>query len=820
MLQLSRWIGVVILVSTVGVCGTTCAEVIDGGGRVVDGGIRLPPGEKVVGEVAGVPLPDGARVVDLASIDFDISGPIRLVGNGDNPYVEARYPNAGYLKFSDVVGTNLLAFTGGENKRYWTSRPERWRDAGTFALTGWFRFDWAADSMVVRVTNQCFEVMGRWPHYGCKTGGRYFAHGILCELDVPGEYHVDRSAKRLYYIPRPEDEAGDLTLIAGSDAFSLAKRQDVVYRNFVVKNFAGAAFSLKDCRNVRIENCTVVNCGRAVDGAGLRDCVFENCRVAHCANGGFWIEGGEPRSLEGGGNIVRNCRITDFAREKLSYAPAIQLSGCGNVAEGNIISYGPHAGIIFWGPEHRLLSNEIHHVCLDAGEMGAIYTGRSFTFAGCRIDGNFLHDIPRFSQDPTRAVMLDDGVAGISIVSNRFVRCSEGIALSGVGNEVVGNYFELNDPAVVMWNPMLVLDDEAASAAQGEGQRQASRQLLSTLEGEWLARPPWNEKYPYVGFLRQTLKSGSVRDPITNSRIVGNTFVSDGSEQLSAARKGYDDPRGWTVVGNTEKPIPHSGGLGDGERVAFLGDGILADGNIVKYIDDFYRVRYPERRTSFRVFGKRGDTAAEGIAVTAEVAAFNPTTVVILYGMNDVDREAWSRASDSHELRARRESARGQFRANIAALSSVLKALPGIRRLVWMTPSVYDQNCLVDGEVSGLRANDGLALLAEDVRAQAAADGSLCVDLHFFLWRWTGFGQLRDYPTYSVYARDNGFDRIHPGGPGDLLIAAYLIHSLGDGVDRAGIKSIPPERKYIRPKEADGIWGIQVQVDRWLNGGL
>lgn len=826
-----RWAGACLVASALGLCTAasgasdepvakekpTGERVIDGQGRVLDGGILLPKGANAAGAVNGVALPEGVRVVDLAAARVGCLKTMRLVGAGDNPYVEARYPNAGYLKLSDVLGTNRLAYTGGKMKTHWTSRPERWRDAGTFTLTGCFRFDWASGSVTVRVTNGCFEVVGPRYHYGYHPGGRYFAHGLLCELDVPGEYYVDRAAKKLYYLPRPEDADGRLMLVTDGDAVVLRDAENVVYCNFTVRNFGGAAFRLDGCRNIRVENCTIVNCGRAVEGADLRDCVFDNCRVAHCANGGFNIGGGEARTLERSGNVVRNCRVVDFARESLSYAPAIHFSGCGNTAIGNVISHGPHAGIIFWGPEQQILSNEIHHVCLDAGEMGAIYTGRSLTFAGCRIEGNSLHDIPRFSQDPTRAIMLDDGVAGISIVSNRFLRCTEGICLSGCGNEVVGNVFKMNESAIVRWGPLLVLNDEAAAAA-GVGMRQASRQLLSTLEPDYLTEPPWSVKYPYVGLVKAALKPGATRDPSTNARIVGNTFVSDGSPQLRAARKQYEDTRGWTIAGNVEKPLPYAKGLADGERVAFLGDGILADGKIVAYIEDFYRVRYPERKIAFKIFGKRGDTAAEGLSFIEELASYRPTTVVILYGMNDVDRETWTRFSDAAALRSRRKTARTAFRANIAALSKAFKALPECPRLIWMTPTVYDQNCQVDGEVSDLRANDGLALLAEDVRAQAETDRSLCVDLQFFLWQWTGFGQLRDYPTYSVYVKKTGFDRIHPGGPGDLLIAGYFIHVIGDGGDRVGEANIPAERLYRRPKEADGVWGIQCRVDRWLNG--
>ena len=128
---------------------------------------------------------------------------------------------------------------------------------------------------------------------------------------------------------------------------------------------------------------------------------------------------------------------------ELTYCAAVDVSGCGLAVRHCTLHDGPHVAIWLRNPsrECEVSWNEIHSVCLESGEMGAIYAGRDWTTCGNRIEANWLHDIYSIRPQPVRAVMLDDGGAGFTIASNWFMRVTEGVSLSGVGNAVEHNVF-------------------------------------------------------------------------------------------------------------------------------------------------------------------------------------------------------------------------------------------------------------------------------------------------------------------------------------------------------------------------------------------
>ena len=52
--------------------------------------------------------------------------------------------------------------------------------------------------------------------------------------------------------------------------------------------------------------------------------------------------------------------------------------------------------IVFGGNEHLIEFNEIHDVCHESNDAGAIYGGRDWTMRGTVIRYNYFHDISGF----------------------------------------------------------------------------------------------------------------------------------------------------------------------------------------------------------------------------------------------------------------------------------------------------------------------------------------------------------------------------------------------------------------------------------------
>ena len=91
-----------------------------------------------------------------------------------------------------------------------------------------------------------------------------------------------------------------------------------------------------------------------------------------------------PRGFTGfSSNSLVKLRI-DFCR------PAVSLQGVGNRATCNLIDNAPHQAISFGGNEHLIEFNEIHSVCFESNDAGAIYSGRDWTMRGTVIRNNLL----------------------------------------------------------------------------------------------------------------------------------------------------------------------------------------------------------------------------------------------------------------------------------------------------------------------------------------------------------------------------------------------------------------------------------------------
>ena len=68
------------------------------------------------------------------------------------------------------------------------------------------------------------------------------------------------------------------------------------------------------------------------------------------------------------------------------YTPAVSLDGSGQRASHNLIYASPHSGILYGGNEHLIEKNELHHVCQQTSDAGAIYAGRDWGARGNRVD--------------------------------------------------------------------------------------------------------------------------------------------------------------------------------------------------------------------------------------------------------------------------------------------------------------------------------------------------------------------------------------------------------------------------------------------------
>ncbi len=212
----------------------------------------------------------------------------------------------------------------------------------------------------------------------------------------------------------------------------------------------------------------------------------------------------------------------------------------------------------------------------------------------------------------------------------------------------------------------------------------------------------------------------------------------------------------------------------DGDRVCFFGDSITHGGRFHSYVYEYYLTRFPDATIHFFNAGVAGDSAggAQGRLIE-DVASKKPTAVAFMFGMNDVGRGNYV-AEPSAEQRDRQKKAIDYYATAMERLVARVRAEAGDPRLIFLTPSPFDQTCVNDRNNNQPGCNDGLALCTKIVCEQATTNQGLLVDFHTPM---TAFNleQQKQNPAYTII----GPDRVHPSEPGHLMMAWLFLKAQG-----------------------------------------
>ncbi|MCX6908561.1 MAG: SGNH/GDSL hydrolase family protein [Verrucomicrobia bacterium] len=212
----------------------------------------------------------------------------------------------------------------------------------------------------------------------------------------------------------------------------------------------------------------------------------------------------------------------------------------------------------------------------------------------------------------------------------------------------------------------------------------------------------------------------------------------------------------------------------DGETACFLGDSITAGGRYQNMIADYYLTRFPERTIRFVNAGRSGDSAGGSLKrLQEDVIARKPTSVTIMFGMNDVNRGAYVANPDDKKKSAQQQALNG-YKANMETVVGRIRAEAGNPKLLFITPSPFDQTVVLDKDNNQPGCNDGLGRCAEIVRELAAKNNGTVVDFHGPMTALNLEQQKKD-PKWTIV----GADRVHPGPPGHLMMTWLFLKTQG-----------------------------------------
>jgi hypothetical protein len=315
---------------------------------------------------------------------------------------------------------------------YEGDRPSRWTNAKSVLLHGFWCFDWAESKIPVKSINaESNTITLAYQHsYGVRKGNpsprRWRAMNLLEELDRPGECFVDMETSRIYIMPRrPLSVASRVTI-------TWAQRSIVSIRG--AHDFAVADMELFGSWTHAVYAMGVTNAvfdGLAVHGVRLRgfdmhkaqNTTVSACDVHDVGNGGVYVDGGDRRTLTRGENVVEDCLVRSFSKNRLTSAYAIHMAGCGNTARHNEMFDAPHQAASLYGNDNLFEYNVVSNVLQCTDDAGAYYTGRNPSCRGNMLRYNLFADIGSNRGHGNAAVYFDDGDGGNEVFGCVFRRC-------------------------------------------------------------------------------------------------------------------------------------------------------------------------------------------------------------------------------------------------------------------------------------------------------------------------------------------------------------------------------------------------------------
>lgn len=505
-------------------------------------GVPLSPGKKVTDErVLGKLKPevrDHVVEIDLPAADtLDLRQP-----NGSAPELFfggeamtlARYPNEGFMKITDLLrdGTTEVTIhgrTGIREGRFYVDDPEaaEWADEDDVWLNGYWFWDWSNQiHKVERIDPKSLliEITPPYHHYGYLAGQWFYAYNLLSELDLPGEYYIDRAARKLYFYPPEGEGEQGMFLTHANGALKVAEASYLGFAHLTVDGAlgpGGAACSLRGDHLLAYDLEVCRSSGNAILAEGSYVTVM-NCHLHRLGAMGVIVNGGDRKTLTPGNMAVVNNTIHHYGQVFRMYQSAVNLGGVGAYIARNLIYDAPHIGIHFGGNDHLFELNEIHHVCMESNDAGAVYAGRDPTMRGNLFRNNYLHDISGREGLGCVGVYLDDMFCSCDIVGNLFVRVTRAAMLGGGRDcHVLGNIF-------YDCNPALHIDARALGWCHDhtDGWVKESQEK-GTMCGIAWNQPPYSERYPELA----AILDGNIYAPEGNV-VAGNICLGalDGRE--------------------------------------------------------------------------------------------------------------------------------------------------------------------------------------------------------------------------------------------------------------------------------------------------
>lgn len=403
--------------------------------------------------------------------DLSTVPPMELYVEGQGMTL-ARWPNQGTVQMDEILDKGPTRKDPDLQQRggtftYTYDRPQYWTQADDIWLDGIFGYSWewsynkiaSIDTANKSITLRYGEMSGLFKNW---YPDFHFAQNLLEEIDMPGEYYIDRAGGKLYFLPNASFNAAadpEITVtMLKTPMINALNASYITFEDLILENGRDSAAVFMGGTHMLLDRCEVRNFTNSgvllntqsrfyyndfTGTAGTYNGVA-NSHIHHIGGTAVTVTGGSKGTLEPGNNFVENSHIHDFAYYHKAYNPGVHLSGAGNRMSHNELHDAPHPGVLIFGNDHLVEYNDIYDVCKTFSDLGAIYMnlGESPQERGTVIRRNYFHNIGE-SKAGVQGIYPDNFTMGVTIEENIFNQMGNSAILNngGAHNRTRNNIF-------------------------------------------------------------------------------------------------------------------------------------------------------------------------------------------------------------------------------------------------------------------------------------------------------------------------------------------------------------------------------------------
>lgn len=439
----------------------------------------------------------------------------------------SRYPNEGFLKATAATGT--LSFTYSDiDISKWETAKDMYICGSTGATYFWYTFPASVEGSTITANRKV------------RKNTEFFVENLIEELDVPGEYAIDRENDILYYYPAEDLKTSKIEITSFlKNAVEMTNTNNVIFDGLTFEKIGGKAFNIVNAENVYIKNCNInyIQGSQAIYFKGNESKITDNTFYG-CAGNVITFHGGSVKTLTYGNVEVVNNRISYCGfRDRMSIidsgsSATSAPSDFGNKINNNLIQdCMTFMSIVCNANDYEIKNNEIVNQGYWIGDGGAIYMGRSNVKYGTEVAYNYIHEGHR--GDPAYAycgIYSDDGYGGTNFHHNVVKDMYQGmIANLGANGKLNNNLFINNSHPFGMGAVMT--NYTVSGGAVENGHQDMMYNEANTILNKTTYGAAFGEYYPLI-------KEGLSRKPYFaawDTEVTGNvTILGDYSTTTKA----------------------------------------------------------------------------------------------------------------------------------------------------------------------------------------------------------------------------------------------------------------------------------------------